>query len=88
MLSYTHFTLVEERKYLQKLLSERYSQRKIAAILERNPSSVSREIRRNRAAYKPHRKSDNKYRRKYACAEESATGRATQYMAEQAKGCS
>lgn len=60
MLSYTHFTL-EERKYLQQLLSEGYSQRKIAAILERSPSSISREIRRNRAAYKPHRKSDNKY---------------------------
>ena len=60
MLSYIHFTL-EERKYLQKLLSEGHSQRKIAAILERSPSSVSREIRRNRAAYKPHRKTDNKY---------------------------
>ena len=60
MSSYTHFTL-EERKYLQKLLSEGYSQRKIAAILERSPSSISREIRRNKAAYKPHRKADNKY---------------------------
>ena len=60
MLSYTHFTL-EERKYLQQLLSEGYSQRKIAAILERSPSSVSREIRRNRAAYKPHGKTDNPY---------------------------
>lgn len=59
-MSYTHFTL-EERKYLQQLLSEGLSMRKIAAILERSPSTVSREIRRNRAAWKPHRKSDNRY---------------------------
>lgn len=60
MLSYTHFTL-EERKYLQQLLSEGKSFRKIAAILERSPSSVSREVRRNKAAYKPRHKPDNPY---------------------------
>ena len=60
VLSYTHFTL-EERKYLQKLLSEGYSQRKIAAILERSPSTISREIQRNRAKWKPHQKPDNPY---------------------------
>ena len=60
MSSYTHFTL-QERKYLQKLLSEGYSIRKAAAVLERSPSSVSREIKRNRAKYKPHNGSDNKY---------------------------
>ena len=60
MSSYTHFTL-EERKYLQKLLSEGYSIRKAAAVLERSPSSVSREIRRNRAKYRPHNGSDNPY---------------------------
>ena len=60
ILSYTHFTL-DERKYLQKLLSEGLSIRKISEILERAPSSVSREIRRNRAKYKPHHKPDNKY---------------------------
>ena len=60
ILSYTHFTL-EERKYLQKLLSEGLSQRKIASILGRAPSSVSREIRRNKAKYRPHGKPDNKY---------------------------
>jgi len=59
-LSYTHFTL-EERKYLQKLLSEGLSMRKIAAILERSPSSISREIKRNKAKYKPHHKPDNPY---------------------------
>ena len=59
-MSYTHFTL-DERKYLQKLLSEGLSIRKISEILERAPSSVSREIRRNRAKYKPHHKPDNKY---------------------------
>ena len=59
-MSYTHFTL-EERKYLQQLLSEGLSFRKIAAILERSPSSISREVRRNQAKYRPHRTSDNKY---------------------------
>ena len=57
---YTHFTL-EERKYLQQLLSEGYSFRKIASILERSPSSISREVRRNKAKYKPHHKIDNRY---------------------------
>ena len=60
MSSYTHFTL-EERKYLEKLLSEGMSMRKIAAILERSPSTISREIKRNRARYKPHHKPTNKY---------------------------
>ena len=60
ILSYTHFTL-EERKYLQQLLSEGYSFRKIAAILGRSPSSVSREVKRNKAKYKPHHKSNNQY---------------------------
>lgn len=60
MSSYTHFTL-EERKYLEQLLSEGKSMRKIAAILERHPSTISREIKRNRARYKPHHKLTNKY---------------------------
>ena len=59
-MSYTHFTL-EERKYLQQLLSEGYSFRKIAAILERDPSTISREVKRNKAKYRPHHKPDNKY---------------------------
>ena len=59
-MSYTHFTL-EERKYLQQLLSEGYSFRKIAGILERSTSTISREVKRNRAKYKPHRKRDNQY---------------------------
>ena len=59
-MSYKHFTL-EERKYLQQLLSEGLSMRKIAAILERSPSTISREIKRNRAKCKPHRKPDNPY---------------------------
>ena len=61
MSSYTHFTL-EERKYLQKLLSEGYGIRKAADALGRAPSSVSREIKRNAAKYRPHKGSDNKYR--------------------------
>lgn len=59
-MSYTHFTL-NERKYLQQLLSEGKSFREIAAILERSPSTISREVKRNKAKYKPHRKIDNKY---------------------------
>ena len=42
-------------------MSEGHSLRKIASYLERSPSTVSREIKRNRAKYKPHRKSDNPY---------------------------
>ena len=60
MLSYKHFTL-EERKYLQELLSKDLSFQKIAAILERSPSTISREVKRNSAKYKPHQKSDNPY---------------------------
>ena len=59
-MSYTHFTL-EERKYLQQLLSEGYSFRKIAAILERSPSTISREVQRNKSKYRPRGKTDNKY---------------------------
>ena len=59
-MSYTHFTL-EERKYLQQLLAEGKSFRKIAEILERSPSSISREVKRNKAKYKPHSKTDNNY---------------------------
>ena len=59
-MSYTHFTL-DERKYLQQLLSEGKSFRKIAEILGRSPSTISREVNRNRAKYKPHRKPDNDY---------------------------
>ena len=61
MKSYTHFTL-NERKFLQQLLSEGYSFRKIADFLGRNVSSVSREVKRNRSKYPPKKKSDNKYR--------------------------
>lgn len=59
MRSYTHFTL-EERKYLQELLSEGKSIRQIADHLGRSPSSVSREIKRNKSN-KPLKASDNKY---------------------------
>lgn len=61
MLSYTHFTR-DERICLQELLSKDYSMRKIADVLGRNVSSVSREIKRNRSKYPPKKPSDNKYR--------------------------
>ena len=47
-MSYTHFTL-NERKYLQELLEEGYGVNKIARALGRSPSSVSREINRNKS---------------------------------------
>jgi IS30 family transposase len=59
MSSYFHFTL-SERKYLQELLAQGYSIRKIASFLGRSPSSVSREISRNRSKF-PSKKSDNPY---------------------------
>ena len=59
-MSYTHFTL-EERKYLQQLLSEKKSFREIARILGRSPSSISREVRRNRSKWRPHRQPDNPF---------------------------
>lgn len=48
MLSYSHYTL-EERKYLQNLLEEGCGIREIARALGRAPSSVSREIKRNKS---------------------------------------
>ena len=59
-MSYTHLTL-QERKYLQKLLSEKYSINKIAEILGRSPSTISREIQRNRSKKPKHGRSDNRY---------------------------
>lgn len=59
MLSYTHFTQ-EERICLQELLAKDYSMRRIAAILGRNVSSVSREIKRNKSKH-PKKSSNNKY---------------------------
>ena len=60
MKSYTHFT-TEERKSLQYFLKEGLSFRKIAEILDRSPSTISREVKRNKSQYKPHKKPDNKY---------------------------
>lgn len=60
MKPYKHFT-TEERKSLQYFLSEGLSFRRIADILERSPSSISREVNRNKAKYKPQGKPDNKY---------------------------
>ena len=60
VLSYTHFTL-EDRRYLQQLLSEEKSFREIAALMDRSPSSISREVRRNKSQYRANRKTDNPY---------------------------
>ena len=60
MKPYKHFNTIE-RKCLQQFLSEGLSFRQIADLLERSPSSISREVNRNKAKYKPHGKVDNKY---------------------------
>lgn len=60
MKSYTHFT-TEERKCLQQLLAEGLSFRKISQILERSPSSICREVNRNKSKFRPHKKPDNQY---------------------------
>lgn len=59
-MSYNHFTL-DERKCLQILLSEGLSFRKISAFLGRSPSSISREVKRNRSKYRPHKTPDNPF---------------------------
>ena len=52
MKPYKHFT-TEERKCLQQFLSEGLSFRQIADLLERSPSTISREVNRNKAKYNP-----------------------------------
>lgn len=61
MSSYTHFTLAE-RECLHQHLTEGKSIRKIADILGRSPSSVSREIKRNRSKHTTMKNRDNIYR--------------------------
>lgn len=65
MLSYTHFTL-EEREILAQKLREGKSIRQIAEYLGRSPSSVSREIKRNRSkkGYHPWRAQNLAVRRR------------------------
>ena len=53
MKSYTHFTL-SERNCLQQLLSEGKSYREIARVLDRSPSTISREVKRNFSQKKKH----------------------------------
>jgi len=60
MSSYIHFTH-DERICLQQLLNEGKSFRQIASLMGRSPSTISREVNRNRAKYPPKHKSDNKY---------------------------
>lgn len=57
MSSYTHFTL-EERECLQELLAKGYGVRKAAAAMGRSPSTISREIKRNKSK-KPKKPSNN-----------------------------
>lgn len=60
ILSYKHFTLAE-RICLEFFLAHDYSMRRIARVLGRSPSTISREIKRNSAAYKPKKNITNKY---------------------------
>jgi len=52
-LSYTHLTLIE-RECLQEFYEKGYSIRKIAKILERSPSTISRELKRNFSKKRKH----------------------------------
>lgn len=60
MSSYIHFTY-DERICLHNFLNQGKSFRQIAAMLGRSPSTISREVNRNRAKYPPKHKSDNKF---------------------------
>lgn len=60
MSSYIHFTH-DERIFLQQLLKEDKTFREIAGLMGRSPSTISREVKRNRAKYPPKHKSDNKF---------------------------
>lgn len=55
-MSYTHLTLIE-RECLQELYEKGYSIRKIAKILERSPSTISRELKRNSSKRRKHYRS-------------------------------
>lgn len=59
-MSYTHFTL-EERKSLELYLEEKLSFRKIALLMGRSPSSISREVRRNKSRNKSKKNSRNDF---------------------------
>lgn len=66
---YTHFTL-EEREYLHKRKMEHWSIRTIAESMGRSPSSVSRELRRNKSSdgrYRPYRADSYARTRKRKC---------------------
>ena len=56
ILSYTHLTLIE-RESLQELHEKGYSIRKIAKILGRSPSTISRELKRNFSKRRKHYRS-------------------------------
>ena len=71
-LSYNHFTS-EERKCLQDLLAQHYSFRKIADYLGRSPSSVSREVRRNKSKHS--KKANNPFNYHYWRANSLAVAR-------------
>ena len=60
MSSYIHFTH-DERICLQKFLNEGKSFREIASILGRSPSTISREVNRNRSKKPSKHNCDNKY---------------------------
>jgi IS30 family transposase len=52
-MKYQHFT-IEEREKIQEMLWEKQTVREIARTLSRNPSSVSREIRKNILSWNSH----------------------------------
>ena len=66
MQQYCHFNY-EERVKIQLLAKEGYTLRKIASMLGRSPSSVSREIKRNKGkrSYRPSQASRACHHRKH-----------------------
>ena len=58
MQSYKHFTL-NDREFLYEKLNQNWSIRKIADAMGRSPSSVCREIKRNRSKIPKHEKRNN-----------------------------
>lgn len=64
-MSYTHFTIIEQSK-IEVYLELKYSIREIGRKLERHPSSISRELKRN-PDYKAEQAQENYKKRKARC---------------------
>ncbi len=68
IMNYTHLTL-EEKSQIYTLLREGFSKRYIACRLNRSPSTISREINRNRARNGYFAQHKNKIAQKRQCSD-------------------